>query len=30
MGYPAMPYIVIVVDEVAELMLSSGARLKTK
>jgi S-DNA-T family DNA segregation ATPase FtsK/SpoIIIE len=30
LGYPAMPYIVIVVDEVAELMLSSGAEVEDK
>jgi S-DNA-T family DNA segregation ATPase FtsK/SpoIIIE len=30
LGYPAMPYIIIVVDEVAELMLSSGAEVEDK
>ena len=30
LGYPAMPYIVIVVDEVAELMLASGANVEDK
>jgi S-DNA-T family DNA segregation ATPase FtsK/SpoIIIE len=30
LGYPAMPYIVIIVDEVAELILSSGADVEDK
>ena len=30
LGYPAMPYIVIVVDEVAELILASGADVEDK
>jgi len=30
LGYPAMPYIIIIVDEVAELILSSGVDVEDK
>ncbi len=29
MGFPAMPYIIIIIDEMADLMLSSGAETET-